>query len=74
MEDHSQKRESHGVMYRIEKHLRIFYKGVEMHIIVEKNRNFLKLTANQNQGMSSRKLQLEKKIMVPYETRIKYIQ
>ena len=81
MEDHSQKRESHGVMFQIEKRLRISYKGGEMHIIVEKNRNFLKPTANQNQGISSRKLKLEKFIIpyhklwfISYETCIKYFQ
>ena len=52
MVDHSQKRESHGAMYRIGKHLRISYKDGGMHIIVEKNRNYLKQTANQNQGLS----------------------
>ena len=51
MVDHSQKRESHGAMYRIGKRLRIFYSDGGMHIIVEKNRNYLKLTVNQNQGL-----------------------
>ena len=51
MVDHSQKRESHGAMYRIEKRLHISYNDGVMHIIVEKNRNYLKLTVNQNQGM-----------------------
>ena len=51
MVDHSQKRESHGAMYRIGKRLRISYNDGVMHIIVEKNRNYLKLTVNQNQGM-----------------------
>ena len=51
MVDHSQKRESHGAMYRIEKRLRISYNDDGMHIIVEKNRNYLKITVNQNQGM-----------------------
>ena len=53
MVDHSQKRESHGAMYRIGKHLRISYKDGGMHIIVEKNRNYLKQTVNQNQGLFS---------------------
>ena len=47
----NQKRESHGVMFQIEKRLRISYKGGEMHIIVVKNKNYSKLTVNQNQGM-----------------------
>ena len=51
MVDHSQKRESHGAMYRIEKRLHISYNDGVMHIIVEKNRNYLKITVNQNQGM-----------------------